>query len=114
MANDIKSRRMYAGWSKRTGTYSHFYKNQWIIENVCGYAPEDVHLVELREVPAGEAVYWGWEDAETQEWSMIWPTRTQFCMCFTYGLEAAVRSGQGRPVQLVVQRINKPCAHEGD
>lgn len=112
MGTHAKTVRMYAGWNEKAGTYSHFYKNQRIVEGVCGYAPEDVHLVELREVSEGEAVYWGWEDADTREWSMIWPTRVQFRMCFTYGLDAAIKAGQGRPVQLAVQHVDHPNVSE--
>jgi hypothetical protein len=101
----MKTLRTYAGWSKKSKTYSHFYKSRQIIEVVCGYAPEDVHEVELRKAKDDEETpYWGWEDTENGKWSMIWPTKVQFEMCFAYGLAAAIKSGRGRPVRLIVTR----------
>lgn len=107
MPMKMKTVRMHAGWDD--GEYSHFYASRRLVE-FCGYAPEDVHEVELREAADDEETpYWGWEDADDGSWGMIWPSKVQLQMCFTYGMEAAITAGKGRPVRLIVTRRDVPC-----
>ena len=52
--------------------------------------------------------YWGWIDVDKTEPTMIWPTETQFRMCFTYGPDAEVARGKGRIVRLSLKRGSPP------
>jgi len=68
---------------------------------MCGSGP--VYELELRETEKGEVSdYWGWYDNEKNDYSMIYPNKTPFKMCFPYGYEAEEKAGKGRAVNLVV------------
>lgn len=102
-----RRQRMYAGQyldGDDSPYYSHFYSSQELVA-FCG-APE-IHKVELREADEDEEVrYWGWEDVKDKgKWSMIWPSKLQLEVCFTYGMAHAIKCGQGRPVRLIVKKV---------
>lgn len=60
--------------------------------------------VEARLAAEGEEpTLFGWWDYERV--SMVWPSRVQFEMCFPYGSKVEVAAGAGRPIQLVVTKI---------
>ena len=106
----------YAGWNPhwKTPKYMHFYNSRRLIE-LCGYAPENVHAVELAEAKPGQKPeYWGWEDSDKPRpdykgnWAgaMIWASEAQMRMCFPYGLEAAIEHGHGRMLRLIVKTVD--------
>jgi len=102
MGNMRRLEKMYGGYDG--DKCSNVYRSTHQLE-MCGYGPDEIHPVSVREAAEGEQeTHWGWESSEDRSWSMIWPHLTQLEMCFTYGIEAAESSGSGRRVRLVVDR----------
>ena len=87
----------------RNGHYMNFYKSYYSVTTVCGATAEEVRLVRLREDPDG--THWGWEATGRGTFSMVQPSRMQLEMCFPYGMEVAVKKGDGRPVCLSVEEL---------
>ena len=52
--------------------------------------------------PAG--THWGWITTgdDTPDWALVWPSRSQFDVCFPYGVKAEEEAGRGRTVRLRV------------
>lgn len=84
------------------GTYYHFFPHPRLVES-CSSEPITVHKVRVQ--PDDNGRYWGWWDAERQCFTMIWPSRTQFEMCFPYGPEAEERRGRGLICRLSAMKI---------
>lgn len=70
--------------------------------------------VEATEVAGSDptATHWGWIKTGDSEPIMIWPTLTQFTMCFPYGPHIEAEHGKGRIVRLAVARVESD-AREG-
>jgi len=72
----------------------------------------EIFKVEVREIKEGEkGEYWGWIESgdtnpeETGEITMIWPSKIQSDMCFSYGPKKSEEAGHGRQVNLVVTEV---------
>jgi hypothetical protein len=63
----------------------------------------DIVPVTVTQVAADDpdATHWGWitADGDLQP-ALIWPTRAQYDVCFTYGPAAEQDAGKGRTVRL--------------
>ena len=51
----------------------------------------------------GAVDYWGWQDEGKTNYTMIYPSWAQFCMCFPYGYEAEENGGKGKAFRLIVK-----------
>lgn len=49
-----------------------------------------------------DGTHWGWLDVKESEPCMIWPSRSQYDMCFPYGPRAEEEAGKGRTLRLAV------------
>lgn len=90
------------------------YKNFGIHPKTCsvyGVNEKDIVEVELEVIDqkfdktapkSGE--YWGFFSYEDEKLSMVYPSRIQYQVCFTYGPTASEESGKGMSVKL---KINK-------
>lgn len=68
------------------------------------YGEGEIVTVLIRETSGDEkSNYWGWRDAKTGEYSMIYPSLAQARICFPYGPEAEEKAGRGKLVNLVVE-----------
>ena len=91
--------------------------NRWMHFGSKRYA--DMHggneptvAVRLTEDPDGE--YYGWLKTGEDTPSMIWPSRVQLMMCFTYGMQVAIDKGQGVPIRLRCESLpNVPLSGNG-
>lgn len=83
--------------------YTHFYPQKTLVK-FCG--AEEVVEVIVRELKEGEeSFYWAWWDNETEKFSMIYPSKVQSDVCFTYGAEAAGESGEGKQMNVFIEEI---------
>jgi hypothetical protein len=44
--------------------------------------------------------YWGWFDNRVQDWTLIFPTYYQLCVCFPYELSELEEYGHGKAYRL--------------
>lgn len=49
--------------------------------------------------------HWGWLGEGEDTYSMIWPTKAQFEMCFPYGSKSSEEAGKGRACKLLIEEI---------
>lgn len=61
---------------------------------------EDIYVIELKESNKDDYDYVGWRKNEKDRTTMIFKTLLLLSVCFPYGLEAAVKAGQGEIVYL--------------
>jgi len=72
------------------------------------HSPDEVVKLRLRERRDGDppSGYWGWVATSTPEkFSMVWPSKTMFDICFPNGSKASEESGGGRAVNLIVEEL---------
>jgi len=70
------------------------------------YEKGKIVKLKVREVCKGEnSPYWGWLNVEDGKFCMIYPSKIQSDMCFSYGPEAAEKAGRGRQVNLVLVEL---------
>lgn len=90
--------------------YLHASPSEWFVRACCGKTA-DIVRVRVREIHDGP--YWGWEYADSPgEIEFIWPTRNQLDICFSQGVDAAVKNGRGRVVRLVIEEVPPPQTTE--
>lgn len=87
----------------RNGRFEHFYPSVAAVRMCDSKNP--VHAVRVRQDDNGS--HWGWWGAERQQFSMIWPSRLQVEVCFTYGSEAAMRIGDGLVCRLSIEDLGE-------
>lgn len=83
------------------GKWTCIYDNPGCV-SMCGIRKDNIVKLTVTEDPNGE--YWGWYEKEEDEISMIWSSLTALKMCFTYGIEVAEEKGQGRRIQLKIEK----------
>jgi hypothetical protein len=83
------------------GRYRHIGARRWV--ELHGL-PHPIVAVDVIEDADGG--YWGWLDTEGKCPEMIWPSRSQFSVCFAYGPEAEVARGKGAILRLRVEASN--------
>jgi len=89
----------------------HFYKAAWIVAQ-CGGDP--VMLAELTEVPADTPdAYWGWLATGKDFFSLVYPYKIHYEICFAGGSAQCESTGQGRTVRLAV-KILGPVDKDGN
>ena len=87
----------------RKGIYWHESKNAFHCSLYDNVSP--IHKVKVEEDSTGESKYYGWLDAETQEYRMIWCEKKLVEMCFPYGYKVEEEKGKGRLVRLKIDFI---------
>jgi len=94
----MKQTELYAG--RHDGIYRHFYPSRTVVE-FCG--SKDVTKVLVRELQEGEASrYWAWWDGD---FSMVYPSKVQFGMCFPYGAKVEEAKGNGKEMNVYVEEL---------
>lgn len=84
--------------------FAEFWKDKyWHVGSkryveACKRQESSLVQVELTESENGE--YYGWQDAGSERYEMIWPDASLFKMCFPYGPEVEEKRGRGRAVRL--------------
>lgn len=91
---------VYYAWKPDGFLFINIYRSRTQV-GMCGAKPEQIVKVTVKESDEGE--HWGWFDNDTGSYSMIYPSRTQVEMCFTYGYAIEEERGRGRLVQLKVE-----------
>lgn len=92
---------MYARRVERGGL-RHYYPNKVAVR--CAGATDE-EIVPVRISLSEEGPLFGWMPKDRDYPSMIYPSMIHVTMCFPYGVEAAVRAGQGRVVRLKAEEI---------
>jgi hypothetical protein len=97
---------MYASieeFGARGKVFYHCYASPIAVE-LCGVAREAIVQISIRAAKEGEETpYWGWWEYRDNKYTMIYPSKLQSDMCFTYGVKAAEEAGQGKQLQLVLE-----------
>lgn len=83
------------------GRYRHIGAKRWV--ELHGL-PHPIVAVDVIEDSSGD--YWGWLDTDGKCPEMIWPSRSQFNVCFAYGPESEVARGKGTILRLRVEASN--------
>ena len=86
----------------RKGTYWYPYTSKKITEMYLSRGEVAVE-VSLKESDAGS--YWGWIDPKGDHYSMVYPDKKLFNMCFPYGPEIEVSKSRGRIVRLNITPV---------
>ena len=86
-------------------TYYEHIGTKWWVE--IHRLDDPIVSIMLTEDPDGS--YWGWQDTgeESKPPVMIWPSKAQFDVCFTYGPDLEVKKSKGHIVRLSA----KPWLH---
>lgn len=72
---------------------------------MCIKSTDQVYEVEVREAKSTEDTpYWGWMD-NNKEISMIYPRLFLLSMCFSQGVEAEEKAGQGRKIKVAISQL---------
>lgn len=94
-----------------TGVLSNrgYYENIGITENGASLYGCDVSQIEhitfevsedQSEAKPKNQEYWGWFDSRFQDWTLIFPTYYQLCVCFPYELSELEEYGHGKAYRL--------------
>lgn len=91
-------------WQRRDGlVFVHVQKHT---NSVKLYGEGEIFEVTVRPIVEGEqSNYWGWCDAVTGEYSMVYPSEPEARCCYPYGPEAEERRGRGKFLNLVVEKV---------
>ena len=83
--------------------YDHIFSSM-LATRMCGIDDEEMFALVFRERTEDDPVstYWGWQDTDSEDCSMIQPTWVQFSVCFAYGVKAEEEAGRGRRVNLTL------------
>ena len=84
--------------------YAHFYSQKALVR-FCGATGEVVKVIVRELQDDEESNYWGWWDNETEKFSMIYASKVQSDVCFTYGAEAAEESGEGKQMNVFIEEL---------
>jgi len=95
-------RTMYAHKTERG--WRDIYSSAGAVQMCDGKEPQPIYQIKVTVDPKGE--YFGWHDFSNDSLSMIWQSRVQLEMCFTYGIEAAIKRGKGKDVLLKIEEID--------
>ena len=94
-----------------TGVLSNrgYYENIGITENSAILYGRDASQIEHITFEVSEdqsegnpqtMEYWGWFDNKEQDWTLIFPTYYQLCVCFPYELSELEERGYGKACRL--------------
>lgn len=87
---------LYLHASPSLGSLRHFHSSDEVVR---------LRLRERRESDP-PSVYWGWIATRTPEqFSMVWPSKLAFEVCFYGGSKTAEEKGNGRAVNLIVEEL---------
>lgn len=86
-----------------SGEFRHVYEHPILVEMF----GKDWPVWHVRIEPDEEGGYWAWLDAETEEYSMVYPKRGLVAMCFPYGPDVEEERGSGRIVRVRIVPIHQ-------
>lgn len=92
---------------KKDGAWTHIYPHAGLV-NMCGNDKViSVTITERPDLPLPtndkEFCYVGWKNTPDSKPTMIFSCLLLLNMCFPYGMQTAIKSGQGLPIVLEIE-----------
>ena len=89
----------------KESAYAHFYSKPALVR-FCGADKGDVVEVIVRELKEGEeSDYWGWWNNEKEKFEMVYASKVQSDICFTYGAQAEEEKGEGKQMNVFIEEV---------